>query len=107
MLPHRNVYKTFHFLQIFDNPKVEDLLQTWLTRLAPHYQEGSALRRRTLDRLKTAYWLEQAHHKYREHEEEQEMLLSATSSGSDLPDGLYDNKQSSGNSTKKRHNNKG
>eukprot|EP01034_Spumella_vulgaris_P029736 gene29736-36831_t len=35
--------------EIFDNPNVEVLLQSWLTKLAPFYEEGSKLRQHVLE----------------------------------------------------------
>ena len=40
------------------------LLSKWRDELGPYYVEGSALRRKTLDKLKTAYWREVVEKKY-------------------------------------------
>ena len=37
------------------------MMKGWIKELAPFYQKGSALRRQTLDRMKTAYWIEEGH----------------------------------------------
>eukprot|EP01036_Dinobryon_divergens_P028137 gene28137-37035_t len=42
---------------LFENPHAEELLEETRKRLAPFYAEGSALRKRTLERLKTEYWV--------------------------------------------------
>mmetsp|Transcript_24899 Transcript_24899/g.34237 ORF Transcript_24899/g.34237 Transcript_24899/m.34237 type:complete len:223 (-) Transcript_24899:43-711(-) len=43
---------------LFENPDAVALLESWREKLAPFYEEGSALRKRTLRRLKTEYWVE-------------------------------------------------
>lgn len=46
------------------NLKDEDrtaLLRKWIEDLAPHYEKGSALRQKVLERMTTAYWIEDGH----------------------------------------------
>jgi hypothetical protein len=50
-------------LFLIDEEQGEKKLRGWLNKLAPYYIEGSDLRQRTLNRLKTAYWLEQVEKK--------------------------------------------
>jgi len=41
---------------LFNDPKAEDILEEWVRVLGPYYEEGSALRNQTLERLKTHFW---------------------------------------------------
>lgn len=41
--------------------KRKSMMQAWMKELGPYYVKGSALRKQTLDRMKTAYWLEEGH----------------------------------------------
>ncbi|KAJ1421189.1 hypothetical protein B484DRAFT_399583 [Ochromonadaceae sp. CCMP2298] len=42
-----------------DEASLQALLQGWVRELGPYSVPGSELRRKTIDRLKTAYWMEQ------------------------------------------------
>ncbi len=37
------------------------LLHKWIKELGPYYEKGSALRQKTLERMTTAYWIEDGH----------------------------------------------
>jgi hypothetical protein len=50
--------KDWQELFTVDEKEGKGKLRDWLIELAPYYIEGSALRQRTLNRLKTAYWVE-------------------------------------------------
>lgn len=64
---------------LFNNPNLEQVLSEWREKLQPYYEEGSALRQKVVDRLKTAYWVEQVQHKIREYEQNQQPHLSNSS----------------------------
>ena len=59
--------------ELFENPDIGGLLQKWLDKLAPYYEEGSVLRQRSLERLNMKYWLDQVEHKYQHYIEGQIM----------------------------------
>jgi hypothetical protein len=54
-------------LFLVDEEEGRKKLSNWLMELAPYYIEGSDLRQRTLNRLKTAYWLEHIKKKIETH----------------------------------------
>ena len=59
---HTNIY-----LSIYPLIKITiALLRKNLEALAPYYEEGSDLRKQTLHKLTTAYWMELIHKKYEE-----------------------------------------
>lgn len=83
---------------LFENPAAEELLKSWREKLAPFYEEGSVLRKRTvkvlphfrsclpfqfdhLQRLTTAYWVELFSRKVTEDEQQQEVLSSSHVNG--------------------------
>lgn len=41
--------------------KRREMMEGWIHQLKPYYEKGSALRKQALDRLKTAYWIEEGH----------------------------------------------
>eukprot|EP00601_Ochromonadales_sp_CCMP2298_P016600 CAMPEP_0173229914 /NCGR_PEP_ID=MMETSP1142-20121109/7426_1 /TAXON_ID=483371 /ORGANISM="non described non described, Strain CCMP2298" /LENGTH=421 /DNA_ID=CAMNT_0014158879 /DNA_START=220 /DNA_END=1481 /DNA_ORIENTATION=- len=51
-----------------DEAALQQLLQGWVRELGPYYVPGSELRRKTIDKLKTAYWMEQVRHRIQEHD---------------------------------------
>ena len=64
---------------LFEHPDPVQLLTEWRQKLAPHFEEGSALRRQTLERLRTAYWVEHFRDRVTEYEERQKTLSRAPS----------------------------
>lgn len=57
-----------------DPANATKLLKEWREKLAPYYEEGSELRRQTLDRLRTDYWISEFRNKIDEYEKEQESV---------------------------------
>jgi hypothetical protein len=55
-LPHHTSPLSHRWEDLFEAPNTTAVLQAWRTQLAPYYDEGSALRNKTLERLSTRYW---------------------------------------------------